>query len=147
MRVTLSPDSAHRISIAGGPMNVGKDLIHEAEPFKRAEHVGPKLNSGSDLAEFGRLFQHPDCHALARERIGRRQSADAAPSNQNRQLFTAPLAIAAPMGSHRHRGNTRGWPANGAASGEPAGTQTQDPLIKSSFAAVSEVSVRTQLYP
>ena len=73
------------------PMNVGKDLVHESEPFERAEHVGSKLNPGSDLAELGRLFQHADCHALARERIGRRQTANAAAGNQNRQLLTAAL--------------------------------------------------------
>ena len=82
------------------PMNVGEDLILEAEPCKRAEHVGAELNSGSDLAEFGCLFQHPDCHALARERIGRRQSADAAPGYQDRQLCTVAL------GHHRSNGIT-----------------------------------------
>ena len=81
-------------------MDVGQDRILEAEPFERAEHVGPELDAGADLAEFGRLLQHPHRHALARERIGRRQSADAAPSNQNRQLFTAAL------GHHRPNGIT-----------------------------------------
>ncbi len=81
-------------------MNVGKDRILEAEPFKRAEDIGPELNAGADLAEFGRLLQHPDRQALARQRIGRRQSADAAAGNQDRQLFTVAL------GHHRSNGIT-----------------------------------------
>jgi hypothetical protein len=69
-------------------MCVGKHRLFEVEFFERAKDVGAELDAGADLAEFGRLFQHPHGETLARERVGRRQAADAAARNQDRQGLT-----------------------------------------------------------
>ena len=86
MRVTRSPDSAQRISMAGGTMGVGEHRVAQADLVERAEDVGAELDAGADLLELGRLLEHAHRKALARQRIGRRQAADAAAGDQERFL-------------------------------------------------------------
>src|SRR5262249_11029642 len=35
-------------------------LLAETDPLESAKNVGPELDAGPELAEFGRLLQHPD---------------------------------------------------------------------------------------
>ena len=72
-------------------MGVGQHRVLEAEPVEGAEDVGAELDAGADLAELGRLLDHPHRKTLARQRIGRRQAADAAARHQNRQVSTVSL--------------------------------------------------------
>jgi hypothetical protein len=72
-------------------MHVGEHLILEAELLQRAEYVGAELDAGADLAELGRLLQHPHRHALQCERICCREPADAAACDQDGQRLTIAL--------------------------------------------------------
>src|SRR5262249_21354712 len=85
------------------PVRIGEHRLFEAEPFERAEDVGPELDAGADLAEFGRLLQHPHRKTFARERMRRRQAPDTATRNQDRQCLTD---------RHRHSTNVAMPPAN-----------------------------------
>src|SRR5262249_40665936 len=85
------------------PVRVGEHRLFEAEPFERTEDVGAKLDAGADLAEFGRLLQHPHRKALACERMRRRQAPDTATRNQDRQRLTV---------RHRRSTNVAVPPAN-----------------------------------
>src|SRR5262249_8128691 len=87
----------------GGRGGGGGSGLFEVELFERAKDVGAELDAGADLAEFGRLLQHPHGETFARERVGRRQAPDAAACNQDRQGLTV-----------RHRHSTNVWmpPAN-----------------------------------
>src|SRR5215813_12845711 len=85
------------------PMRIGEYRLFEVELFERAKDVGAELDAGADLAEFGRLLQHPHGETLARERMGRRQASDAAARNQDRQCLTV---------RHRHSTDVRMPPAN-----------------------------------
>src|SRR5262249_58341462 len=87
----------------GGRGGGGGSGLFEVELFERAKDVGAELDAGADLAEFGRLLQHPHGKTLARERVGRRQAPDAAARNQDRQGLTV---------RHRHSTNVRKPPAN-----------------------------------
>ena len=116
MRVTRSPDSAQRISIAGGTMSVGQHRVLQADPLERPKHVGTELDAGADLAELRRLLQHPHRKSLARERIGGRKSADAAAGDQDG-------SCAIRLG---HRKSSAGH-----YGGEPGWSRTNDLLIKS----------------
>src|SRR5262249_10319879 len=69
----------------------------EAELLERAEDVGTELDAGTDLAEFGRLLEHPHREALARKGVRRGQAADAAARHQDRQSPTVSV--------RRHRPN------------------------------------------
>ena len=68
------------------PMGVGEHRVLEAEPVERAEDVGAELDAGADLAELGRLFEHPHRETLARaSAYAAAKPADAAARDQNRQ--------------------------------------------------------------
>ena len=69
-------------------VGVGQDGVLEADLLQHAEDIGPELDAGADLAEFGRLLEHAHRKALARQRIGRDQAADAAAGHQKGRRAT-----------------------------------------------------------
>jgi hypothetical protein len=75
----------------GRTVGVGEYGVLKAEPVERAKNIRPKLNAGTELLEFRRLFENPNRETLPRQRPGRRQSTDAATRNQDRQVFTVRL--------------------------------------------------------
>ena len=58
-------------------------LLGQPEHLEHPEHVGPKLDTGADLLELGRLLQHLNGNTLARQGQRRRQPPDAAADDQN----------------------------------------------------------------
>ena len=86
------------------PMGVGEHRVLETEPVERVENIGAELNAGTDLTELGRLLDHPHRQALARERICRREPADAAARHQDRQFPTVPVRHDPLRTTHRPRG-------------------------------------------
>ena len=79
-------------------MGVGEHRVLEPDPVERVEDVGAELDAGADLAELRRLLEHSHRKALARERVRRREPADAAARDQDRQSLTV---------SFRHRRSRR----------------------------------------
>ena len=69
-------------------MGVGQHGVLEPDLIQHAENVGAELDAGADLAEFGRLLEHAHRKALARQREGRDQAADAAAGHQNGRRVT-----------------------------------------------------------
>ena len=67
-------------------MGVGEHRVEQADLVERAEDIRAELDAGADFLELGRLLEHPHRKALARQRIGRRQAADAAAGDQERFL-------------------------------------------------------------
>ena len=67
-------------------MGIGQHRILEAQPVERAKDVRAELDAGAELLELGRLLQHPHGKALPRQRSGRREAADAATGNQDREV-------------------------------------------------------------
>src|SRR5206468_8087709 len=92
----------------------------EAEPFQRTKNIGAELDPGTDFMEFSRMLQHAHRKSLARERVRRRQPADAAARDQDRQRLTVRFC-------HRH---SKSHSAQ-AQNGEPGWDRTSDLLIKS----------------
>src|SRR5215475_6894972 len=72
-------------------MRVGEHGVLEADLVECAEDIGAELDAGADLAELGRLLQHPDRDAVAGERISRREPADAAAGDEDRFIFFVSL--------------------------------------------------------
>ena len=68
--------------LGGRPMGIGKDRILQSDFLQNAEDIGSKLNSGSDLAEFRRLFEDPDRKTLMGECVGRDEPADASAGDE-----------------------------------------------------------------
>ena len=67
-------------------MSVGEHHVAQADLVERAEDVGAELDAGADLLELRRLLEHPHREALARQRMGRSQPANAAACDQERFL-------------------------------------------------------------
>ncbi len=70
----------------GRAMGVGEHRVAQADLVERAEDIRAELDAGADFLELGRLLEHAHRKALARQRIGRRQAADAAARDQERIL-------------------------------------------------------------
>ena len=87
-------------------MRVGQHLIPQAKLFQRAKDVRSELDAGADLAEFLRLLEQADRKALARERIGGGQSADAAARNEDREVVVS--AHRAKVSAHSRPRSGRG---------------------------------------
>ena len=63
------------------------DWLDEAEPFQHPECVRAELDAGADLLEGDGLLDHLRGDALARQRQGRGQPADAAADDQHLLVF------------------------------------------------------------
>ena len=66
----------------GGTVGVGEHRVAQADLVEGAEDIRAELDAGADLLELGRLLEHAHRKALARQRIGRRQAANAAADDQ-----------------------------------------------------------------
>ena len=67
---------------------IGKDraaarLVADAQSIEGMKGVGAKLDAGANFADFRGLFKHLDLEALAHQRQGRGQSADATARHQD----------------------------------------------------------------
>jgi hypothetical protein len=65
-------------------MGVGEDRVLQPDFLQNPENIRPKLNAGTDLAEFRRLLEDADWKALMGERVGRDEPADASAGNEKR---------------------------------------------------------------
>ena len=68
-------------------MRLALDRIADAEPVEHVKDVRAELNAVADGAEFLRLLEYADAHALAAERQRGRQSAKPAADNQDGIIF------------------------------------------------------------
>src|SRR5580704_15421498 len=79
------------------------DRLDQAERLEHPEHVGPKLDAGTDFLEFRRLLDDLRGDTLARQRQRRRQPADAAADDDD--LAVLPIAHARDSSTHIVKGN------------------------------------------
>jgi hypothetical protein len=61
----------------------GTGGVSDAEIIESVKGAGAELNTGADLAEFGRFLQYHGLNALARQADRGRQAADTAPGDQD----------------------------------------------------------------
>ena len=59
-------------------VGVGEDRVLEADFLQHAENIGAELDAGADFAELRALLEHAHRDAVARQRVGGGQPADAA---------------------------------------------------------------------
>ena len=102
------------------PVSISEHRLLEAEPFQRTKNIGAELDPGTDFTEFSRMLEHAHRKSLARERVRRRQPADAAACDQDRQRLTVRFC----------HGHSKSHSAQ-AQNGEPGWDRTSDLLIKS----------------
>ena len=88
MAVTSSPRQRVAHLDLGRDPGVVQHAVLEADPLERAEDVGAELDAGAELLELRRLLEHPHRKALARQRIGGRQPADAAARDEEGKVVT-----------------------------------------------------------
>ena len=83
--LVLERDAGHQVArertahLHGGrTVGVGDHRVAQADLIERAEDIRAELDAGADFLELGRLLEHAHRKALARQRTGRRETADPA---------------------------------------------------------------------
>ena len=68
--------------MAGRAVGIGEHRVAQADLVECAKDIRAELDAGADLLELGRLLEHAHREALARQRVGRCQTANAAADDQ-----------------------------------------------------------------
>ena len=88
MRVISLPRERVAHFLRRRQVGVAQHGLLQPDLVQHAEDVGAELDTGADLAEFGRLLENAHRETLPRQREGCDQAADAAAGHQNGRRVT-----------------------------------------------------------